>query len=67
MASHHQPANDAARADLRTMLGLSLMQIAPKAGAMSIAWDEAADCLSKRDAAGFDAAMRIFRALEKAE
>ncbi len=34
--------------------------------AMSIAWDEAAECLSRRDNAGFDAAMRIFKQLREA-
>lgn len=61
------PANDAAKASTRELFGLSLMNVAPKAGAMSVAWDEAAQCLSRRDGAGFDAAMRIFRALERAE
>lgn len=37
------------------------------AAAMSIAWDEAAECLTRRDVAGFDAAMRIFRALDPNE
>ena len=32
-----------------------------KLGASLAAFDEAADCLSRRDFAGFDAAMRIFR------
>jgi hypothetical protein len=30
---------------------------------MSLAWDEAASCLTNRDYPGFDAAMRIFRAI----
>jgi hypothetical protein len=30
---------------------------------MCAAWDEARDCLSRKDDAGFDAAMRIFWAI----
>jgi hypothetical protein len=60
------PANDAARMNAREMFGLSLMDQHPRVGSMSVAWDIAAQCLANGDAAGFDAAMKIFRALEKA-
>lgn len=64
MPPHMTPANDAARATTRDLLGMSIMDVAPRAGAMSVAWDEAAACLARRDSAGFDAAMRIFRKLD---
>jgi hypothetical protein len=47
------------------MFGLSLAAIAPRTSAMSIAWDEAAECLARRDTAGFDSAMRIFKRLRQ--
>lgn len=66
------PANDAARMGLREALNMSLAIPEPEVVAatcakhpLSIAFDEAAACLAKGDFAGHDAAMRIFRALEK--
>lgn len=59
------PANDRKPLSTREAFELSVAAVAPQLPAMSIAWDEAAACLARRDAAGFDAAMRIFRAIEK--
>ena len=36
-----------------------------RVNAASLAWDEAAECLTRHDVAGFDAAMRIFRKLNE--
>jgi hypothetical protein len=65
MPPHNSASNDAERMDTRAMFGLSLAAIAPRTSAMSIAWDEAAECLARRDTAGFDAAMRIFKRLRQ--